>query len=102
MMAYQFKQYKPRVVRKYVGSYCPKIDGRQKAMGLTKFFDDMTTWSSVPRMLHCVIMNAPYANGAIVSMDTSKAEALEGAGNPGQGVGRLAMRERAVQTGDAG
>lgn len=77
-MAYQFKPFTPRVKRKYVGSYSPKIDARQKAMGLTKFFDDVTTWASVPRMLHCVIMNAPYANGTIVSMDTSKAEALEG------------------------
>ena len=71
-------KYVPRVNRKYVGSYLPKIDGKEKAMGRTKFFDDITIKAKVPRMLHLAILNAPYANGQILSMDTSKAEALEG------------------------
>ncbi len=74
----KYKPYSPRVKRKYVGSYYPKIDARQKAMGRTKYFDDVTTISSVPRMLHCAILNSPHANGTILSMDTTKAEALEG------------------------
>ena len=71
-------KYVPRVNRKYVGSYLPKIDGKEKAMGRTKFFDDITIQAKVPRMLHLAILNAPHANGTILSMDTSKAEALEG------------------------
>jgi len=71
-------KYIPRVKRKYVGSYLPKIDAKEKAMGRTKFFDDITIKSKVPRMLYCAIMNAPYANGKILSMDTSKAETMEG------------------------
>ena len=71
-------RYVPRVNRKYVGSYLPKIDGKEKAMGRTKFFDDITIKAKVPRMLHMAILNAPHANGKIRSMDTAEAEALEG------------------------
>lgn len=70
--------YVPRVDRKYVGSYEPKIDGKEKAMGRTKFFDDETIKARNPRMLYCSIMTCPYANGSIVSMDTSRAEEMEG------------------------
>ena len=69
--------YVPRVDRKYVGSYEPKIDAKEKVMGRTKFFDDQTIKARNPRMLYCSIMTSPYANGRIISMDTSKAEALE-------------------------
>ena len=71
-------RYVPRVNRKYVGSYLPKIDGKEKAMGRTKFFDDITIKAKVPRMLHMAILNAPHANGNIRSMDTAEADALEG------------------------
>lgn len=71
-------QYVPRVKRRYVGSYEPKIDAKEKAMGRTKFFDDQTIKAKNPRMLYCSIMSSPYANGKILSMDTAKAEALEG------------------------
>ena len=70
--------YVPRVDRKYVGSYEPKIDAKEKVMGRTKFFDDQTIKARNPRMLYCSIMTSPYANGRIISMDTSKAEALKG------------------------
>ena len=71
-------KYTPRVKRKYVGTYTPKIDAMEKALGKTKFFDDMTIAAAVPRMLHCAILNSPYANGKILSMDTSEAEKMEG------------------------
>lgn len=71
-------KYEPRVKRKYVGSYLPKIDAKEKVMGRTKFFDDITIKARVPRLLYCAILAAPYANGRIISMDTSKAEAMKG------------------------
>ncbi len=71
-------KYVPRVKRKYVGSYEPKIDAKEKAMGRVKYFDDQTIRAKNPRMLYCSILNAPYASARIVSMDTSKAEQLEG------------------------
>ena len=71
-------KYEPRVKRKYVGSYLPKIDAKEKVMGRTKFFDDETIKAKVPRLLYCAILASPYANGRIISMDTSKAEAMKG------------------------
>ena len=71
-------KYSPRAKRRFVGSYTPKIDAYEKALGKTKFFDDITIAAAVPRMLHCAILNSPYANCKILSMDTSKAETMEG------------------------
>ena len=71
-------EYVPRKKRGYVGSYRPKIDAYEKALGRIKFFDDITIDAAVPRMLHCAILNSPYANGVIKSMDTTKAEKIKG------------------------
>ena len=70
--------YTPRTEYKYIGEYLPKIDAKEKAMGRTQFFDDLTLAGKLPGMLHCKILNSPHANATITSMDTSKAEALEG------------------------
>jgi xanthine dehydrogenase molybdenum-binding subunit len=71
-------KYTPRTERKYVGAYRPKIDAMDKVLGRVQFFDDQTIEARVPRMLHMAILAAPYANGKILSMDTSEAEAMEG------------------------
>ncbi|MDR1572645.1 MAG: xanthine dehydrogenase family protein molybdopterin-binding subunit [Clostridiales Family XIII bacterium] len=71
-------RYVPRAKHRYVGAYRPKIDAMDKALGRTKFFDDLSVAAAVPRMLHCAILNAPHANGRILSMDSSAAEAMEG------------------------
>jgi xanthine dehydrogenase molybdenum-binding subunit len=49
-----------------------------KVLGRVKFFDDLCIAAASPRLLHCAILNAPYANGRILSMDSSEAEAMEG------------------------
>jgi xanthine dehydrogenase molybdenum-binding subunit len=71
-------RYVPRVRHKYVGSYSPKIDALDKALGRVKYFDDMTIEAAVPRMLYMAILGSPYANGRIIRMDTSEAETMEG------------------------
>jgi len=71
-------KYIPRKKREYVGTYRPKIDAYDKALGKIKFFDDITIDAAVPRMLHCAILNSPHANGTIKSMDTKEAEAIKG------------------------
>jgi xanthine dehydrogenase molybdenum-binding subunit len=71
-------RYVPRVPHKYIGAYAPKIDALDKALGRVKYFDDLTIEAAVPRMLYMAILASPHANGRIVSMDTSEAEAMSG------------------------
>jgi CO/xanthine dehydrogenase Mo-binding subunit len=44
--------FKPRLARKYVGTYRPKIDGLEKASGRAKYADDLTIESRFPGMLY--------------------------------------------------
>lgn len=71
-------EYNSRKDYKYIGEYLPKIDAKEKVLGKTPFFDDITLAGKIPGMLYCKILNSPYASATIVSMDTSKAEALDG------------------------
>lgn len=57
-----------------VGRPRRRVDGRAKVTGQTKFADDL----SFPRMLHCRLLRSSVPHGRIVSMDTAKAEALDG------------------------
>ncbi|MBU0927555.1 MAG: xanthine dehydrogenase family protein molybdopterin-binding subunit [Spirochaetes bacterium] len=70
--------YKPRVPRKFVGGYRPKIDGPDKASGRALYADDMTIKSRFPDMLYAKILRSPYPNARIRKFDLSKAEALPG------------------------
>lgn len=57
-----------------VGKSHPKVDAVSKVTGRTKFADDLF----LPRMLHCKIHRSREAHAEIVSVDTSKAEAMDG------------------------
>src|ERR1051325_1202624 len=57
-----------------VGRPFRKVDARSKCVGATKFADDI----SLPRMLYCKILRSHVPHARIVSVDTSKAEALPG------------------------
>ena len=59
---------------KVVGKPFRKVDARSKCVGATKFADDI----SLPRMLFCKILRSHVPHARIVSIDTSKAEALPG------------------------
>jgi xanthine dehydrogenase molybdenum-binding subunit len=59
-----------------VGKRMPHVNGVEKATGVAKFVSDI----SLPGMLIGRILHSPMAHARIVSMDTSKAEALEGVG----------------------
>lgn len=64
--------------KNYLGTYRPKIDAKDKALGKVQYLDDITLKGKLPGMLYCKILNSPYAHAKIVKMDTSKAEALPG------------------------
>jgi 4-hydroxybenzoyl-CoA reductase alpha subunit len=57
-----------------VGTPQRKVDAVAKVTGRTVFADDV----QLPRMLHAKLLRSTVPHGRIVSLDTSKAEALEG------------------------
>jgi len=57
-----------------VGKPLVKVDARTKVTGTMKFADDLV----LPRMLHAKLLRSTEAHARIVSVDTSKAEALHG------------------------
>jgi 4-hydroxybenzoyl-CoA reductase alpha subunit len=59
---------------KVVGRALPKVDAVAKVTGRTRFADDL----SLPRMLHAKLVRSTSPHAGIVSIDTSKAEALPG------------------------
>lgn len=73
-----YETYVPRREHKYIGTYRPKIDAREKALGRVTYFDDLTLKGRFPGMIHCKILNSPYANATIKKMDTGRAERLPG------------------------
>jgi xanthine dehydrogenase molybdenum-binding subunit len=70
--------FRPRVARKHVGTYRPKIDGWEKASGRAEYLDDIGWKNRFPGMLHAKVLRSPYANARILSLDTAKAEKLAG------------------------
>jgi len=70
--------FKPRVPRKFVGKYRPKIDGPDKASGKAIYADDMTIRLRFPNMLYAKILRSPHPSARIKSFDISKAQALPG------------------------
>jgi xanthine dehydrogenase molybdenum-binding subunit len=70
-----FTQREPR---RYVGSYRPRIDGREKASGQAEYLDDIALGIKFPGLLHAKILRSPYPHARIKSVDTSRAEALPG------------------------
>ena len=57
-----------------LGKSTPKIDGMEKISGQAVFVDDM----SRPGMLHAAFLRSPHAHARILSIDISRAEAMEG------------------------
>src|SRR5687767_14902684 len=57
-----------------VGTRGPNIDAIARVTGTAKYTGDI----EVPGMLHARILRSPHAHASIVSIDTSKAEALPG------------------------
>ena len=59
---------------KYVGQNVPRVDGVEKVTGQARFLGDLV----VPGMLQGKIIRSSYPHAKIISIDSSKAEALEG------------------------
>ncbi len=70
--------FKPRVARKYVGAYQPRVDGREKAAGRAEYLDDIASKNRFPGMLYAKVLRSPYPHARIKSLDLSKAEELAG------------------------
>lgn len=72
------RPYTPRVARKFIGTYRPRIDAMEKASGKVQFVDDLTLKSRFPGMLYAKVMRSPYAHARIKSIDAGEAERLPG------------------------
>jgi 4-hydroxybenzoyl-CoA reductase subunit alpha len=57
-----------------IGKPRRRVDARAKVTGQTRFADDL----ALPRMLHCRLLRATVPHARIVSIDTSRAAALDG------------------------
>ncbi len=66
------KEQEPR--RWQVGKVHRKVDAMDRMRGITRYTDDL----KLPGMLHCKILRSPHAHANIVSIDASRALALEG------------------------
>jgi CO/xanthine dehydrogenase Mo-binding subunit len=58
----------------WIGKSIPKIDAPERATGRAIYIQDLV----LPRMLHAAILRADRVHARILSIDTSRAEALEG------------------------
>jgi xanthine dehydrogenase molybdenum-binding subunit len=72
------KPYQPRVARKHIGGYRPRIDGWEKASGKATYVDDLTSKVRVPDLLYAKVLRSPHAHARIKRLDISKAEKLPG------------------------
>src|SRR4030067_3730869 len=57
-----------------LGKSLVRKDAIEKVKGEAKYIDDI----QLPRMLHAKFLRSPHAHARIVSVDTSKAEAMPG------------------------
>lgn len=57
-----------------VGKSVPRLDALEKVTGQAKYCSDM----KLPGMLHAKVLRSPYAYARILSIDTSKAQNLQG------------------------
>ena len=58
----------------HVGKSVPRVDAVRKATGEAVFVADIV----LPRMLHAKVLRAGVPHAKILSIDTSKAEAMPG------------------------
>ncbi len=59
----------------YIGTSPARIDGRDKITGAAQYVDDLAFG---PDLLYAAIVESPHAHARILSIDTTKAEALPG------------------------
>ncbi|MBI5529585.1 MAG: xanthine dehydrogenase family protein molybdopterin-binding subunit [Deltaproteobacteria bacterium] len=72
------KPYTPRVARKHIGGYRPRIDAKEKAGGKATYADDLATKLRIPNLLYAKVLRSPHAHARIKDMDISRAEKLPG------------------------
>jgi xanthine dehydrogenase molybdenum-binding subunit len=72
------KPYQPRLPRRHIGGYRPRIDGWDKASGNAIYADDLSSKFRVPNLLYAKVLRSPHAHARIKRLDISKAEKLPG------------------------
>jgi len=72
------KGFQPRVARKFIGSYRPRVDGWEKASGTADYLGDLSLGIRFPGMLHAKVLRSSHPHARIKSMDASRAKALPG------------------------
>jgi len=70
--------FAPRVPRRFVGGYRPRIDALEKASGRARYADDVTTRERFPNLLHARVLRSPHPHARIRGLDLSRAAALPG------------------------
>ncbi|MDH5352127.1 MAG: xanthine dehydrogenase family protein molybdopterin-binding subunit [Betaproteobacteria bacterium] len=67
---------KPREKTRFdtIGKPRRRVDGRAKAIGQTRFADDLV----LPRMLHAKLLRSPHPHAIVESIDVSRAQAQRG------------------------
>lgn len=70
--------YKPRVPRKFIGGYRPRIDGMEKAAGRARYADDLASEGAFPGLLYAKALRCPYPRARIKRLDTTRAAQLPG------------------------
>jgi xanthine dehydrogenase molybdenum-binding subunit len=72
------RAYQPRVQRKHVGTYRPRIDALDKASGKAKYAADLMVECQVPGVLYARALHSPYPHARIRSLDIAQAAQLPG------------------------
>ncbi len=62
----------------FVGSYSPRIDALEKASGRADYLADLAVGMRAQGLLYASCLRSPYPAARIVSLDTSRAEAVPG------------------------
>ena len=70
--------FTPRVKRKFVGDYRPRIDGLDKACGKAQYADDLATQRQFPDMLYAKVLVSPHPHARIRDLHIGKASQLPG------------------------
>lgn len=70
--------YQPRLNRKFIGAYRPRIDAWEKARGKAEYADDLTLKNRFPGLLYARVLRSPHAHARIKKIDVSRAEQLPG------------------------
>jgi xanthine dehydrogenase molybdenum-binding subunit len=72
------KRFQPRVARKYIGTYRPRVDAWEKASGVAEYLDDLSLRIRFPGMLYAKVLRSPHPHARVKRLDVSKAEIMPG------------------------